>query len=154
MIRNLERVFKCHIRVVLKVSCSNIWGNPKLSIQKTFPNVARKLQNPIIMGSFTCNQTHVIIEYQNRITDQPWLKFAASRFLTTSTAALSVPTPAWTRGWSWGFPSRADKTSTSFSVPNKTGCLHRASSLWPFTSWYTPAKVARGPEDTHDNAAG
>lgn len=76
------------------------------------------------------------------------------RFLTTSRATLSVATPAWASGLSWGFPSRAGKTSTSLSVHIKTTSLHSASSRWPFTSWYTPARVARGPDAGSHNGQG
>ena len=69
------------------------------------------------------------------------------RCLTTSSATLSVATPAWASGLSWGFPNRTGRTSTSPSVHSETASFHNVSGLWPFTSWYTPARVARGPED-------
>lgn len=60
---------------------------------------------------------------------------------------LSVATPACASGLSWGFPNRTGRTSTSPSVHSETASFHNVSGLWPFTSWYTPARVARGPED-------
>lgn len=38
-------------------------------------------------------------------------------------------------------------TSSSQRVHVETASLHSSSGFWPLTSWYTPARVAKGSED-------
>lgn len=50
-------------------------------------------------------------------------------------------------GRSWALPSRSGMTSSSQRLHRETPSLHSSSGLWPLTSWYTPARVAKGSED-------